>query len=54
MNMEKDIKGFIKTWWHCLWRQGHRMCKITYPDINDGTHWACSCEVFSYKEEKLL
>jgi hypothetical protein len=33
-NMSKDVKGFIKTWWHCLWRmtKGHRMCKYTYPD----------------------
>ena len=22
------MEGFIKTWWHCLWRihKGHRMC----------------------------
>ena len=45
------MKGFIKTWWHCLWRmfEGHRMVsrvKISPADPLDWTYmhteWSCS------------
>ncbi len=40
------MKGFLKTWWHCLWRmfKGHRMCKIKYT--NGKSEWMCSCSPF--------
>jgi hypothetical protein len=38
------MNGFIKTWWHCLWRihKGHRMCKFWYNDSRNN-HWECDC-----------
>lgn len=50
------MKGFIKVWWHCLWRMtkdldvgGHRMSKIYFGATNGKKSrfmfWECSCKI---------
>lgn len=47
------MKGFIKTWWHCLWRdERHRICRLSNPELNSSIQYACSCECFSYEFEE--
>ncbi len=51
------MKGFIKTWWHCLWRifKGCRMACITKWENNSpiGREWKCSCQLTEEYKEHL-
>lgn len=44
------MKGFIKTWWHCIFRisksKDHRVCHVNWT--SGKWEWKCSCELSEY------